>query len=957
MFITFRLSLRATLLACAPLLALAIAPASGQLQVAPESRIERAVETHVGRVEALEVDDVVRQRVLYFPQLRLGDGRVIALHGAMTGQLHRGDAVALTGVRNGVALEVRSIERQSASTIQPTSGSTTEVEGTLRIAHADYFDKGFGEFRYEVLHDDGTTTRLAVATLPSVLAGGMRVKVSAIAGVETVGVIPRRIAILSDAPDREATPRADVKAASIHRVLVVMANFSNTAAPAYTASQAQQIMTTNASSVAAYYNEASYGQHQLNVTVTSSWLTLAYAQPSSCIDGNLNAFTTAANNAASAAGYAVSNYEYVVYLFPSTPSCGWSGLAYVGSPKYAYIDGPGAFATQVIAHEMGHNFGLLHAGSLRCSGAVIGGICSAAEYGDPYSTMGNQHAGHFNAVQKSLLGWIGASTVQTHVSGTATYTLSPIETAGGALYAVKIPTPSSSRTYWLEYRQPIGFDAWSGWISNGVQIRVESPFETYCGGCSNWSDDTELLDSTPGTSSYTDAAFPVGSSFSDPNYPITVSVTSATPTALTVQVTTPVTATSTTTSLSASPNPAAAGTAVTFTARVTGSSPTGTVAFSDNGATISGCSAVALSGSGNTRTAQCSTRALTVGTHSIGASYSGDSTNGASTSTLTEQIVSSVGASINVALAANGGVASGSSTYSGSFPVSSINNNERAGANWGNGGGWNDATASTYPDWVQINFGGRKTIDRIVVYTLQDNYGAPLEPADTMTFTKWGLTGFEVQAWTGSAWYTVGTVSGNNLVKRTVSFTPIATDRIRIYVTSALGGYSRVTEVEAWTATTQNVASANNGGVASASSTYSGAFPVAALNNDERAGATWGNGGGWNDATANVLPDWVQINFNAARTIDRVVLYTLQDNYGAPLEPSDSMTFTKYGVTAFQVQTWSGGAWTTVGTVSGNNLVKRSVTFPPKTTDRVRVSITGALGGYSRVTELEAWGN
>lgn len=45
---------------------------------------------------------------------------------------------------------------------------------------------------------------------------------------------------------------------------------------------------------------------------------------------------------------------------------------------------------------------------------------------------------------------------------------------------------------------------------------------------------------------------------------------------------------------------------------------------------------------------------------------------------------------------------------------------------------------------------------------------------------------------------TLGTVSGNNLVKRTVSFAPFPTERIRVNVDYALGGFSHVTEVEAW---------------------------------------------------------------------------------------------------------------------------------------------------------------
>ena len=46
----------------------------------------------------------------------------------------------------------------------------------------------------------------------------------------------------------------------------------------------------------------------------------------------------------------------------------------------------------------------------------------------------------------------------------------------------------------------------------------------------------------------------------------------------------------------------------------------------------------------------------------------------------------------NVALASAGAVASASSTYGAGYPVAAVNNNERAGANSGNGGDWADAT-------------------------------------------------------------------------------------------------------------------------------------------------------------------------------------------------------------------------------------------------------------------------
>jgi len=99
---------------------------------------------------------------------------------------------------------------------------------------------------------------------------------------------------------------------------------------------------------------------------------------------------------------------------------------------------------------------------------------------------------------------------------------------------------------------------------------------------------------------------------------------------------------------------------------------------------------------------------------------------------------------------------------------------------------------------VQILFNGSKTIDRVIVYTLQDNFGSPVEPADTMTFGTWGITDFSVDGWNGSTWVPLGTVTGNNLVKRTVNFAAFATDRIRVNVNNALNSYSRIVEIEAW---------------------------------------------------------------------------------------------------------------------------------------------------------------
>src|SRR6201999_3814937 len=99
-----------------------------------------------------------------------------------------------------------------------------------------------------------------------------------------------------------------------------------------------------------------------------------------------------------------------------------------------------------------------------------------------------------------------------------------------------------------------------------------------------------------------------------------------------VRLTVATVASATTTTIASSANPSTFGNVVTFTATVSGASPSGTVNFSEGGSSLSGCGAVALVGAGNTRTAACSVSTLAVGTHSIVATYGGDAGNLTSTS-------------------------------------------------------------------------------------------------------------------------------------------------------------------------------------------------------------------------------------------------------------------------------------------------------------------------------------
>lgn len=111
--------------------------------------------------------------------------------------------------------------------------------------------------------------------------------------------------------------------------------------------------------------------------------------------------------------------------------------------------------------------------------------------------------------------------------------------------------------------------------------------------------------------------------------------------------------TPTTTGLVSSPNPSSAGQTVTLTATVTpvnSPAPTGTVNFTSNGASISGCSAVSISTSG---VAICTTSFATAATYSLVATYSGDANYSGSTSSTVSQVVNGGGGTTTTSLASS----------------------------------------------------------------------------------------------------------------------------------------------------------------------------------------------------------------------------------------------------------------------------------------------------------------
>ena len=126
----------------------------------------------------------------------------------------------------------------------------------------------------------------------------------------------------------------------------------------------------------------------------------------------------------------------------------------------------------------------------------------------------------------------------------------------------------------------------------------------------------------------------------------------------------------TTTALTSSLNPSASGQSVTFTATVTGSSPTGTVTFTLDGTAQA---PVTLDGSGS---AALTASTLPVGSHSITAAYGGDTNNNASTSGALTQAVNPVSTTTALTSSLNPSVSGQpvtfTATLSGNYPSGTV---------------------------------------------------------------------------------------------------------------------------------------------------------------------------------------------------------------------------------------------------------------------------------------------
>ncbi len=406
------------------------------------------------------------------------------------------------------------------------TGPQASLEGTLSIRHGDDFSSGqISGHSYFLNSDQGETELFFEGSPPEDRVNGARVRVHGVLAGMTFLVAAGGTEKIS------AASTSTSYSTGARRVAIVLINFSNDTSQPYTPALAAGVAFTNANSVAAYYATNSYGQLTLTGDVFG-WYTIPDTN-ANCATGT---WASSANTVAAAAGVTLSAYDNVVYAFPTAASCPWGGLAQLPG-RSSWLNGLGAMSLRTMAHELGHNFGTHHASTLNCteggvrvSLATSAGSCTANEYGDPFTVMGqSNHYEHTN-YSRGNFGWLQAGETLT-ATATGDYSLQATETAGsGAVKALRVARTSSS-FFTLELRQPSGtFDTFSATspVVTGVSVRITSGYTVRT--------QSQLVDSTPSTTSFMDAPLAVGQQLVDPVSGISITTLTVSASGATVRI-------------------------------------------------------------------------------------------------------------------------------------------------------------------------------------------------------------------------------------------------------------------------------------------------------------------------------------------------------------------------------------------------------------------------------------
>lgn len=363
--------------------------------------------------------------------------------------------------------------------------SLVEVSGTIQATVYDFEKSAKIEYRLRTSDEQEYTLYPANQNKPlrsgdKVTVKGWKIDNQFLASATAIAGEPSSIVVDSTA---SLSPTGDFKVLALR----VLFNDSTTT-PALTLTDIRNSLfdrtgtTPSTGSANGYYQAVSYGKVSLSGTVAtnqndpSGWFTVDLPS-NNC---TLYAIAAAAIPLIDPLVDFTQYTNLMIFADIRYDVCGYIGVASVGTVQEDTQDGTVDLGLSVIhklwatsdntAHELGHNFGNLHANFLNCGNTTLGPSgCTNIEYGDRFSIMGYSSRGEFfNAPHLEEMNWLTPSNIY-NVRSSGVYTIEGLETDNSpglpgtsGMKAIKIQRNTNDYLY-VEYRRSIGWDTNIDW--------------------------------------------------------------------------------------------------------------------------------------------------------------------------------------------------------------------------------------------------------------------------------------------------------------------------------------------------------------------------------------------------------------------------------------------------------------------------------------------------------------
>jgi hypothetical protein len=360
-------------------------------------------------------------------------------------------------------------------------------------------------------------------------------------------LVPTKIKVLDVAKAASNFPVSGTR-----KVLVLLLNFQNNASQPVSAAEVKNKIFTDAKSPNHYYQQVSGNRMRLGGIQSAEgdvagYFTLPYTNEG-C---NIYEWTPAADQIAASHGINVNLYQSVIYLFAGNePDCSFASasLGVIGDLettnrvffRNAFSDFNWQNFQYYIAHELGHNLGLYHInGYNNCPWIVPLESCTDfVEYADRSDVMGSFGYHLLSNYHRWQLGWLNGQIKTFDTAGVYYVNLhSPSHpTKQTTMAQIRIKDANghlTGQSFYLEYRRNLPpFDIFaSGDFPNPPLQLAEKGVTIRLAGTNNPLAVSRyyIIDTTPLTNDFGDAALPPGGTYTNTFYGVSISTISVNP--------------------------------------------------------------------------------------------------------------------------------------------------------------------------------------------------------------------------------------------------------------------------------------------------------------------------------------------------------------------------------------------------------------------------------------------